>query len=216
MYAEKDISVITTQIWLLLGGISALLFVFFLLFRFFPQKLVAAVRDRKDRIDLALKARQTNAQIVGGLAIVLGLYFTYQTVKTTQETLQTAQEGQITERFTKAIDQLGRDNLSVRLGGIYALERIARDSARDHWPVMEVLTAHVRERVPVQERPSDQTVKDRKEQDSAKTQGCEIKDMLTAFGLHGKLPADVQAVLDVLSRRTGSYGNRESYRVQVM
>lgn len=35
--------------------------------------------------------------------------------------------------------------LEIRLGGIYALERIARDSARDHWPVMEILTAFVRE-----------------------------------------------------------------------
>jgi len=33
----------------------------------------------------------------------------------------------------------------VRIGGIYALERVARDSARDHPTVMEVLTAFVRE-----------------------------------------------------------------------
>jgi Pentapeptide repeats (8 copies) len=36
----------------------------------------------------------------------------------------------------------------VRLSGIYALERIARDSARDHPAVMEVLSAYVREHVP--------------------------------------------------------------------
>jgi uncharacterized protein YjbI with pentapeptide repeats len=32
----------------------------------------------------------------------------------------------------------------MRLGAIYALERIARDSERDHWPIMEVLCAYVR------------------------------------------------------------------------
>ena len=43
-------------------------------------------------------------------------------------------QGQITDRYTKAIDQLGSEKLDVRIGGIYALERIARDSARDHRP----------------------------------------------------------------------------------
>jgi len=56
-----------------------------------------------------------------------------------------AREGQVTDRYTKAIGQLGSKKLDVRLGGIYALERIARDSARDHPTVMEVLTAFVRE-----------------------------------------------------------------------
>ena len=37
------------------------------------------------------------------------------------------------------------DNLDVRIGGIYALERIARDSARDHSTIMEVLAAFIRE-----------------------------------------------------------------------
>ena len=51
----------------------------------------------------------------------------------------------MTDRFTKAIEQLGSDKLDVRIGGIYALERIARDSAKDHPTVMEVLTAFIRE-----------------------------------------------------------------------
>ncbi len=56
-----------------------------------------------------------------------------------------SREGQVTDRYTKAIEQLGSDKLDVRIGGIYALERIARDSARDHPTVMEVLSAFVRE-----------------------------------------------------------------------
>jgi hypothetical protein len=51
----------------------------------------------------------------------------------------------VTDRFTKAIEQLGSDKLDVRIGGIYALERVARDSAKDHPTVMEVLTAFIRE-----------------------------------------------------------------------
>jgi Pentapeptide repeats (8 copies) len=194
-------------------------FLFRLLFRKLPQREVTYVFNAKDRLDLELKSRQTSIQmvglaggLVGGVALLGGLYFTAQTLRISQGTLQTAQEGQITERFTKAIEQLGRDNLSIRLGGIYALERIARDSAKDHWPVMQVLTAYVRERAPVQEQPLDTTVKDGKKQDAPRTQGCEIKeDMLTLFGLHGKLPADVQAILDVLSQRAGHYGYKELY-----
>jgi len=56
-----------------------------------------------------------------------------------------SREGQVTDRYTKAIEQLGSDKLDVRIGGIYALERVARDSSRDHPTVMEVLTAFIRE-----------------------------------------------------------------------
>ena len=56
-----------------------------------------------------------------------------------------SREGQVTDRYTKAIEQLGSDKLDVRIGGIYALERVARDSAKDHPTIMEVLTAFIRE-----------------------------------------------------------------------
>jgi hypothetical protein len=56
-----------------------------------------------------------------------------------------SREGQVTDRYTKAIDQLGSGKLDVRIGGIYALERIARDSRKDHPTVMEVLSAFIRE-----------------------------------------------------------------------
>jgi uncharacterized protein YjbI with pentapeptide repeats len=56
-----------------------------------------------------------------------------------------SREGQVTDRYTKAIEQLGSDKLDVRIGAVYALERIARDSATDHPTVMEVLAAFIRE-----------------------------------------------------------------------
>ncbi|WP_052245259.1 pentapeptide repeat-containing protein [Halocynthiibacter namhaensis] len=36
-------------------------------------------------------------------------------------------------------------NLEVRIGGLYALERIARDSPKDHITVMEIICAYIRE-----------------------------------------------------------------------
>ena len=62
-----------------------------------------------------------------------------------RRTFELTEQGQVTDRYTKAIEQLGSDKLAVRIGGIYALERIARDSARDHPAGMEVLTAFIRE-----------------------------------------------------------------------
>jgi Pentapeptide repeats (8 copies) len=56
-----------------------------------------------------------------------------------------SREGQVTDRYTKAVEQLGSKEIDVRIGGIYALERIARDSAKDHPTVVEVLAAYVRE-----------------------------------------------------------------------
>jgi Pentapeptide repeats (8 copies) len=61
---------------------------------------------------------------------------------------QLAREGHVTDRYTKAIEQLGSDRLDVRLGAIYALERIMIDSARDHPTIVEVLAAFVREHSP--------------------------------------------------------------------
>jgi hypothetical protein len=55
------------------------------------------------------------------------------------QTLAVTREGQITERFTKAIEQLGatRDdgekNLEIRLGGIYALERTLSTRSAGEW-----------------------------------------------------------------------------------
>jgi len=66
-----------------------------------------------------------------------------------QRQLEVAREAQITERLTRAVDQLGNAKPEVRLGGIYALERIARDSPEDHGPIMETLAAFLRERASV-------------------------------------------------------------------
>jgi hypothetical protein len=90
------------------------------------------------------------AQILAGMALLSGLYFTWRS-------LQVSRAGQITERFTRAIDQLGavvekegewEKNLEVRLGGIYSLERTAYEDLASHRAIMQVLTTYVREHAP--------------------------------------------------------------------
>ena len=64
----------------------------------------------------------------------------------TARTFALNRRGQVTERFTRAIDQLGHaESLDVRLGGIYALGQLVRDSPSDHGAIIEILTAYVRE-----------------------------------------------------------------------
>jgi uncharacterized protein YjbI with pentapeptide repeats len=99
--------------------------------------------------------------------------------------LGVSQEGQITERFTRAIDQLGSGGHEIIIGGIFALERIAKDSTKDYWPIMEVLTAYVREnsKAKLAESPEEQEQFD--------------KSALSPKPIE----APIEAILNVVSRR---------------
>ena len=117
--------------WRVLGVVALFAVVvalLFLLLNWYVSPTKAS--DKKDLV-LAL------AQILAGTALLSGIYFTWRT-------LQVNREGQITERFTRAIDQLGSNEIEIRLGGIYALGRIARDSERDRSTITQVLSAYVR------------------------------------------------------------------------
>jgi uncharacterized protein YjbI with pentapeptide repeats len=107
--------------------------------------LVAPSRFVHDRSLEGLRVqneiRTTLLQGLGGAVLVVGAYLTYRQLRTTRE-------GQVTERYTRAIDQLGHPQLDVRIGGIYALERIARDSPTDRATIGEVLAAFVRSHAP--------------------------------------------------------------------
>lgn len=154
----------------------------------------------KERLHQENENRKTLAQIMGGLFILVGVYLTWRRIRATEGQLRTmegnlevAREGQITERFTRAIEQLGRDKpLEVRLGAIYALERIARDSEKDHWPIMEVLTAYVREHALAPEGEEDREVETPR-----------------------KPRVDIQAILTVIWRRQRTFGHGEEQRLDL-
>jgi hypothetical protein len=101
-------------------------------------------------------ARGRLLTLLAGLAAAAALVFTalnFSLLRRNSEqadlwqrrTHELTEQGQVTDRYTKAVEQLGSDKPDVRIGGIYALERVARDSSRDHPAVMEVLTAFIRE-----------------------------------------------------------------------
>lgn len=176
-----------------------------------PKWQTRKVTDPDKRLELENKLRATLAQILGGAVLLGGLYFTWQSLEESRKTLDVSREGQITERFTRAIDQLGSDKMEVRLGGIYGLERIANDSARDHWQVMEVLTTYVREKLPW----------DNLNQHTAKGHGAggtEASGHLRTEGEQEEIeppPSDVQAVLTVLGRRRRFSEEKENQRLNL-
>lgn len=133
--------------WLMPLGLAVVGLVALILLWKLPQRQIEQVQglEPKERFDRINEARKTLATILGGVVLLAGFFGTWQNLRVAQENLRVSQEGQITDRFTKAIEQLGavdkdgNPRLDVRLGRIYSLERIANDSEKDHWPIMEVL-----------------------------------------------------------------------------
>ena len=122
-------------------------------------------------------ARSTLALILAGAGILLGGGIIWRRYEQSRELKSH-------ERFAAAVEQLGAERADgsprteARLAGIYALEQLILESEREYWPVMEVLTAYVRENAPA-----------RKSTERSRTAGPVVP------------PADVQAVLAVLGRR---------------
>jgi hypothetical protein len=89
---------------------------------------------------------------IGGVATALtavaALFFTAKSLQSTRDQYGLSEEGQVTDRFSKAVEHLGSDKIDVRLGGIYSLERLARDSPKDQPMIIEILSAFVRTQAP--------------------------------------------------------------------
>ncbi|MEJ6690122.1 MAG: hypothetical protein QNL02_13330, partial [Paracoccaceae bacterium] len=107
------------------------------------------------------------------IAVLLGVLVAASTVPfalirvwINDRTIKAAEQGLITDRINTAVTGLGVEktvkqtapdgnvtentdaNIEVRLGAIYALERISQDSDRDHMQIMEILCAYLRTNAP--------------------------------------------------------------------
>lgn len=157
-----------------------------------PPLSAASLRGipAKDRIQLQQEqaklqesSRLLLLQALGGFLLLAGAAATWRQV-------QVSREGQITDHFTRAVEQLGSDSLDVRLGGVYALERIALNSADDRPTITEILTAFIRGHAPY---PAGSPEDPRPHPDPVLAQKQYLRD---------RGAADVQAALTVLGRRT--------------
>lgn len=115
--------------------------------------------SNQQKIESRTQTLTTTATLFLGLAVVINTYYaakrsedlhkkaiaTETRLEMDMKNLHTAQERLIAERFMTAITQLGHESMATRIGAIYALERVAQDSPKEYWTIMEILTAFVRE-----------------------------------------------------------------------
>jgi uncharacterized protein YjbI with pentapeptide repeats len=90
-------------------------------------------------------ARLLVISVGGAIVVGAGLFYTARTYRLSHR-------AQITERFTKALEQLGSEQLYVRVGGIQALSRLIHDSPIHHDDTIEILAAFIRNRAPMASR----------------------------------------------------------------
>ncbi|MBQ1030389.1 pentapeptide repeat-containing protein [Micromonospora sp. C97] len=101
-----------------------------------------------------IASRATTIAAIGALLVSgIGIIFTARSVDVAAESAAANREqvnllrqGQIADRFARAVDQLGSDEINVRFGAIYSLERLARESTADRDAILQVLTGFIREK----------------------------------------------------------------------
>jgi hypothetical protein len=201
------------KLLVLVAGATGIVAIILLIWKV-PQYQAKDIDNAKDRVTVENTARGTLVQAFGGLFLFVTAYFSYQNIKVAQKNLEAiqrkqdedakvaqanlkvAEEKQVTERFAKAVEQLGNDNIHIRLGAIYALERIANDSDKDYWQVMEILTAYVRERAPYPPK------NENNQPLWAATLSIHRSESESTPANVSPVTTDIQAVLTVISRRT--------------
>jgi Pentapeptide repeats (8 copies) len=160
-------------------------------------------RDRLEVADARLKLqndlRTTALQAIAGLAVLAGAVLAFQQLtedrQQATDTRELTLQGQASERFTRAIDQLGSDRREVQLGGIYGLEQIAQQAPDNRLAVTEVLVAYLHRRVPRPAKPlplSESAVED------LRTRAPDAQAALTVLGrrqtAQGDPPLDLRAL----------------------
>jgi uncharacterized protein YjbI with pentapeptide repeats len=189
----KKISILygaVTRSWLFKIFVVIVLFICILwILLKFPVLQVAkfGIADPENLAEMENGYRATLAQILGGIAVGIGIYLAWGNLKIFREV-------QITESFTRAIEQLGNKKIEVRLGGIYALERISAQYQKDHWRMIEILTSFVRINSPV------------KDEDLTTIEEKQPKN---------KVSLDTQAVLTIIGRRNYSFLMGESRMINL-
>jgi hypothetical protein len=142
--------------------------------------------------------RKTLAQIIAGLAFIATLYATSFQLAATRSQLAITRDGQITDRYTRAVAQLSDPNVAIRLGGIYALERIAGQSESDRPAILGLLTTYVRSVRAVSDSTALPLVRQR-----------HVNFLLAG----GRPAADVEAVMGVIRRWPSHDGWAEGHEM---
>ena len=135
-------------------------------------------------------------------------------VATSQRQAETAQRGLLNERYQKGAEMLGSGVLSVRLGGIYALARLAREHPEEyHVQIMRLFCAFVRN--PTAEEKSREDSKEKRAKTERHVEGKRshlfqshpdvqvVMEALYEFREHSvpELRPDIQAIIEAIGDR---------------
>ena len=137
-------------------------------------------------MDVEDNFRKTVGQALGGLAVLLGAGSAYLQFSQQQ---RASHDLLLSNQVSKGFEQLGSEKLVVRLGGIYALEGVMNTSDQYYQPVLEALSAFVRDgakRPPASEEPPPTS-----------TSVVRGRVMLVI-----KPPSDIQAALTAIGKRS--------------
>ncbi len=144
--------------------------------------------------------------LVSGFGALFGVYLAIQRTeeskrqsKSAEREADTAEQRLITDQLNKATEGMGKSNqkdapvIEVRLGALYALERIAKGSAPDHAQIIEILCAYIRSNSPKY-----------KETDEMK-EPMDIQTTISHDWMKkkpsGELREDIQTAVTVIGRR---------------
>ena len=112
---------------------------------------------RGDEEPLSATVRNLGLVIGGVIAILLAVWRS----RVAERQADTAQRGLLNERYQKGAEMLGNAVLSVRLGGIYALQRLAEEHPEQyHVQIMRLLCAFARNPTPSGEDEGRQDVQE--------------------------------------------------------
>jgi len=128
-----------TWVWVAAIGVALFAAVWLLPPLFVGESETAAeARRHKSTNDV----RVALLQALGGTFLAAGLYFT-------ARTFELSRQGQLSERFSDGIDQLGNhESVTARIGGVYVLERLAQLSPELARSVVPILDGFVHEHAP--------------------------------------------------------------------
>jgi hypothetical protein len=102
------------------------------------------VSDPTDQIEVLKTGFTIGAGIGGVVALALAGRRQWVTERANQASEHDASERRITELYTRAVDQLGSEQAAVRLGGLYALERLGNANPTQQETIGNVICAYLR------------------------------------------------------------------------
>ena len=81
---------------------------------------------------------------MGGVLVAFQALMSYRRAKALEDTVRNTEQGQRQERLKNAIEHLGHESDSVRMGGTYELFHLAQDTKELRRTVFDILCAHIR------------------------------------------------------------------------